>query len=179
MIIELSNWVNKETTARIRSAVESHLVGTQDDYATYRDGKTVAISKTPELQHIDQELHKIFSGLHENILSRRYNPSFPVADSGYEFHRYLPGDVCHYHADGEVADKMLRFASVTLHLSTVDNGGELVFPEQNKSVKTEEGKIVVFPPYGSFGHYTTPSDQVRDVIVFWFVYKNIKVERVL
>jgi hypothetical protein len=71
----------------------------------------------------------------------------------------------------------LRYASVTLHLNTVHEGGELVFPAQNKKVKTEEGKIVIFPPYGMFGHYTTPSEEPREVVVTWFIYANMVVRR--
>jgi hypothetical protein len=57
----------------------------------------------------------------------------------------------------------------------VHEGGELIFPEQNKSIKTEEGKLVIFPPYGMYGHYTTPSNEPREVIVAWFVYDGINV----
>jgi len=57
----------------------------------------------------------------------------------------------------------------------VHEGGELVFPVQNKKIKTEVGKIVVFPPYGMYQHYTTPSDEPREVIVSWFVYNNLTV----
>jgi hypothetical protein len=54
-----------------------------------------------------------------------------------------------------------------------DKGGELIFPAQNKAIKTEKGKIVVFPPYATHGHYTTPSPEVREVVVTWFVYSDI------
>jgi hypothetical protein len=70
---------------------------------------------------------------------------------------------------------LLRYASVILHLNTVREGGELVFPEQNVKIQTEEGKLVVFPPYGMYGHYTTPSNETREVIVSWFVYNGINV----
>jgi hypothetical protein len=147
-----------------------------------RDGKTVNITKTPNLAEIDNFLLQLFGRVQENVIQQRYRPSNPSADSGYEYHLYSPNEVCHFHADYEFTEdteqSFLRYASVTLHLNTVHNGGELVFPAQNKQIKTEEGKIVIFPPYGMFGHYTTPSEEPREVIVTWFIYKNLILRRI-
>lgn len=148
--------------------------------STYnRDGKTVSLSTIPELGHIDNCLHQLFARVQAEVIVHRYKPPFPSADSGYEYHLYQPGEVCHYHADGEISSEndFIRYASVTLHLNTIEEGGELIFPAQNKKVKTEAGKIVVFPPYGIFGHYTTPSQEPREVIVTWFVYEKFKAVR--
>jgi len=175
MIIELPDWADKTTTAKIREAVAPYKRGFEP-YGTYRDGETVNISRTPDLAEIDQLLHDVFTTAQRDVLTRRYKPPFPSADSGYEYHCYNPGDVCHLHGDGETCNGFLRYASVVLHLNTVSEGGELVFPAQNKSVKTEEGKVVIFPPYGMFGHYTTPSPEPREVIVTWFVYNNVRVQ---
>jgi hypothetical protein len=148
-----------------------------------RDGKTVNITKTPELQQVDAFLSKLFSDIHSNVVFQRYRPP-PVCtsgDSGYEYHLYEPGDVCHFHADYEFhsgdEDTLLRYASVVLHLNTVNQGGELVFPSQDKKIKTEMGKVVIFPPYGMFSHYTTPSEEPREVVVTWFVYTNHVIRR--
>ena len=181
MIIEIPNAVENSKVNEIREAVRPFV--DQAPPSTYnRDGKSVAISTVPELAHIDNYLHKLFARVQAEVVSHRYKPAFPSADSGYEYHLYRPGEICHHHADGEVntvAEEMfLRYASVTFHLNTVKEGGELVFPTQNKKVKTETGKIVVFPPYGMFGHYTTPSEEPREVIVTWFVYQGIKAVRV-
>lgn len=165
---------------KIRESVLPHVQNTQNS-ALYRDGNTVCISHTPALKEIDEYLHGFFSDLQEKVIAQRFNVAQPSADSGYEYHKYNPGDICHYHADREFSthDKecLIRYASVTLHLNTVHDGGELVFPHQNKKVKTEAGKAVVFPPYGMFGHYTTPSSEAREVIVTWFVYEGIKAVR--
>ena len=100
------------------------------------------------------------------------------ADSGYEYHIYDSQEICNYHGDGEFdhngSEIRIRYASVTLHLNTIKEGGELIFPNQNKKVKTEAGKIVIFPPYNMFGHYTTPSEEPREIIVTWFLYRGIK-----
>lgn len=181
MIIELPGYVDKETTKRIRELAAAYFDSEGDyKYGTYRDGKTVAITKLadkyPELKELDTILHKIFQELQESLISRRYKPQYASGDSGYEYHKYEPGDVCHTHGDGEVATGLLRYASVVIHLNTIENGGELIFPNQNKSVKTEKGKVVIFPPYGMFEHYSTPADVAREVIVTWFVYDKVRVE---
>lgn len=185
MIIEIPNAVGDAELKDIKEAVKPYIDSALP--STYnRDGKTVGISRIPELEHIDNYLHQLFARVQAEVIVHRYKPPFSSADSGYEYHLYRPGEICHYHADGEFSksfvdpqpkDMFLRYASVTLHLNTVKEGGELVFPAQNKKVKTEAGKIVVFPPYGMFGHYTTPSEEPREVIVTWFVYEGIKTVR--
>lgn len=182
MIIEIPRAISSEDCSYIKQSVAPFI--TQAEQNTYnRDGKTVNISKTPELAEVDRYLLNLFGRVQENVIAQRYRPppQYGSADSGYEYHIYGPQEVCHFHADHEFSDKsyatLLRYASITLHLSTVHDGGELVFPAQNKQVKTEEGKIVIFPPYGMFGHYTTPSDEPREVIVTWFVYGDIHIRR--
>jgi predicted 2-oxoglutarate/Fe(II)-dependent dioxygenase YbiX len=183
MIIEIPKAITSEQCQRIREAVRPFL--THSEQNTYnRDGKTVNISKILELKELDDFLLQLFIRVQENVILQRYKPptECTFADSGYEYHFYDANEVCHFHSDTEFSnttqETLLRYASVTLHLNTVHNGGELVFPAQNKKVKTEEGKIVIFPPYGMFGHYTTPSEEPREVVVTWFVYKNMIVRRV-
>ena len=181
MIIELPEYVDKETTKKIRELAASYLEKHGEyKYGTYRDGKTVFITtladQYPELKELDDTLHKIFSDVQETLLVRRFKPQHSSGDSGYEYHKYAPGDTCHPHSDGEVTEHFLRYASVVIHLNTIEQGGELVFPNQNKTVKTEEGKVVIFPPYGMFEHYSTPTDVDREVIVTWFVYNNVRVQ---
>jgi protein associated with RNAse G/E len=179
LILEFPNYLDSETTKQIRDAVKP-FISHKKETAYNRDGSTVFITKIPELKDLDNKLHKIFTKAQESIILNRYKPQALSADSGYEYHLYNPNDICHYHMDGEFHDAssnktLLRYASVILHLNTVNKGGELIFPSQNKSIKTEEGKLVIFPPYGMYGHYTTPSNEPREVIVTWFVYDGINV----
>lgn len=181
MIIELPEYVDKNTTEKIKELASSYLSSHGEyKYGTYRDGKSVFITELAdqysELKEIDDILHGVFSEVQNSLVSRRYKPQYNSGDSGYEYHRYAPGDVCHTHGDGEIAGNFLRYASVVIHLNTIEEGGELVFPNQNKSIKTEEGKVVIFPPYGMFEHYTTPAKVAREVIVTWFIYNNVRVQ---
>ena len=179
MILEFPNYLNSETTKEIRSTIKP-FISCKKKSVYHREGNTVCITHIPELKNLDNKLYKIFLKAQKDIIQRKYKPIGESADSGYEYHLYNPNDVCHYHADGEVSDpkcdkSLLRYASVILHLNTVYEGGELVFPDQNVRVKTEEGKLVIFPPYGMYSHYTTPSNEPREVIVTWFVYDGINV----
>jgi predicted 2-oxoglutarate/Fe(II)-dependent dioxygenase YbiX len=179
MILEFPNYLDSDTVKEIKDELKPFESSKKE--TTYnRDGNTIYITHTPELKNLDTKLTKIFTKIQKDIIQNRYNPQWGSADSGYEYHKYNPNNVCHHHYDGELADvnakqTLLRYASVILHLNTVQEGGELVFPSQNKSIKTEEGKLVIFPPYGMFGHYTTPSNETREVIVSWFVYNNVSV----
>jgi hypothetical protein len=179
MIIELPNYIDQKTIDEIRNSVKPY-INKSNSTTEYRDGNSVFISQIPELKEIDFKLFNIFSNLQENVVKQRYNPLFTSGDSGYEYHIYNPGEICHYHSDGEVTGKsldnnVLRYASVCVHLNTVKEGGELVFPSQNRSIKTEAGKVVIFPPYGMYSHYTTASLEPREVLVTWFIYSNLKI----
>lgn len=175
MIIEISNYVNLDFIKEIKSSVIPY-INYNDNVSCNRDGNTVCISKLNELKNLDNKLCGLFKNIQTEIIQHRYKPMYASADNGYEYHIYNPRQICHYHADSEIdSDGSLRYASVVIHLNTVKNGGELIFPSQNRSIKTEIGKVVIFPPYSMYGHYTTPSDEAREVLVSWFVYKDKKV----
>lgn len=183
MIIELPNYLDVDVVNNIKEQIRPY-VPSKKQFSYNRDGKTLVISETKELQSLDAQLNKIFADIQTNIIADRYKPRFGSGDTGYEYHLYEPNDICHVHSDGEVmfdrngpSAVLLRYASVILHLNTVNEGGELVFPVQNQKVKTEIGKVVIFPPYGMYPHYTTPSLESREVIVSWFVYNNLYVHR--
>jgi hypothetical protein len=176
LILEYPNYLDLETTKKIRESIKP-FVSNKKQTAYNRDGNTVNITETPELKTLDKELLEIFSKIQQDIISYRYSIKSPTSDTGYEYHLYNSKEICHYHSDSEFnfieKKSMVRYASVVLHLNTVQDGGELIFPNQDVKIKTEEGKLVIFPPYGMFGHYTTPSEEPREVIVSWFCYKDI------
>jgi hypothetical protein len=184
MIIEIPNYVDAEFIQEIKDTVKP-FVPKESKHTYFRDGKTVVISETPDLKNLDTKLQLFFSNLNKDVIYPRYKPQYRSGDTGYEYHMYEPGHMCHVHADSEVIFEnknplenkptFLRYASIVVHLNTPNNGGEIVFPTQNKTIKTEAGKVVIFPPYGMFQHYTTPSDDLREVLVTWFVYSDLHV----
>lgn len=182
MILEYPNFINDEQLSFIKDKLNTHTDNKSVvKKCSYRDGKTIFISQINELKDLDTFLHKEVFGSEQLLeyINRRYKPAFSSIDTGYEFHRYQPGDICNIHGDGEIIKfdnntSIVRFASLILHLNTPSNGGDLIFPGLNKTVKTEAKKIVIFPPYNFAQHYTTPSTENRDVIVTWFAYDKIK-----
>lgn len=183
MIYELKNFLDAEQLNFINTEIQKFDLPNNQNikFDSYKEGTTTQISSTKELKCLDDFLYTNVFGSPKLLeyVNRRYLPQYPTGDSGYEFHRYAPGDICHVHTDGEVPMKgqqtqcLLRFASVVLHLNTPSDGAELIFPSLSKTVKTEAGKIVIFPPYGFVPHYVSPSSDVRDVIITWFVYKDL------
>jgi endo-1,4-beta-mannosidase len=177
MILQYKKYVSDEIVEEIQQKVLFFINQSQE--TTYnRDGLTVCISKlapsNQSLLELDQKLSSMFNDLSLNIVNKRFKPQFSSGDSGYDYHLYRPGDICHHHADGEIDGSMLRYATVILFLTDNDDG-ELVFPTQNIEIKPEKGKIVVFPPYGFFGHYSKPSVKNREIVMTWFVYDGVSV----
>lgn len=179
MIIKTLNAIPKELISEIRTLCGQQLDNHKEYFGSYnRMGSTVKLGSDP-LKELDKKVSAFISEFTKEIVIPQYKPFYGTSDSGYEFHRYNPGDQCLVHSDGELClseDKkssLIRYASVVLHLNTVEEGGLTVFPHQNESIKTIEGQVVVFPPYGTHPHYVTPSKETREVLVTWLVYSDI------
>lgn len=177
MIYEFPNYVDLELIQEIKNQSRKHIDLNNKDVYPSREGDTVKISFIPELKELDNKLFNLMQKIQVELIQDRFFPQHhSSADMGYEYHRYNIGDKCAYHhADGEMMNGLLRYASVIVHLSTNDEGGELIFPQHNKKIKTEEGKVVVFPPYGGFGHHVTPSSTIREVLITWFCYDGVTI----
>jgi len=183
VIVETRNFVSQPDIAYIKRCMGEHCAanpGSMQSGFYNRGGNTVSISAASGLRSLDNLLHDIFNKYYHEVIANTFRPSAESGDSGYEYHIYNPGDVCKSHVDSEIpaistGESLLRYASVVLHLNTVKEGGELVFPEQNVRIKTEEGKIVAFPPYGTHPHYVTSSSEPREIIMTWFIYANVSV----
>lgn len=175
MILEYKNYVSNDFIDEIQFKVKPFLGLTNRETAHNRDGFSVSITKTLGLEELDRKISILFCEISATILNKRFKPQFDSGDSGYEYHLYRPGDICHYHVDGEISNGLLRYATVILFLTNNDDG-ELVFPAQNVEIKPEKGKIVIFPPYGCFGHYAKPSIKNREILMTWFVYNGIEVK---
>lgn len=186
MILSLENAIPTELITKIRSRCHEQL-SIQDNsvFGRFynRTGKTINITETPSLADLDKDISAFVSYFTESLIKPVYRPMYGVADSGYEFHRYAPGEQCFVHADGEVVfyagntTSLIRFATVIFHLNTVHDGGETVFPNQDKTFKTLEGQILVFPPYSMYPHYVTPAETPRDILITWLVYDGINASK--
>lgn len=63
-----------------------------------------------------------------------------------------------------------RVLSCIMCINDDYEGGELVFPSQNRTIKLKRGQIIVFPPYWTHPHYSEKlkNDTFRYTITTWF-----------
>ena len=74
-------------------------------------------------------------------------------DIGYNMQRYRPGEYYHWHVDGGPGEFSQRQLVAIWYLNDVEGpGGETEFPLQEVSVKPEEGKLILFPPFWTHVH---------------------------
>ena len=178
MIFEFPNYVELDFVEEIKNKSRKYINFSSNHGSYNREGHTVDITAVEDLKELDHKIHQLMKGIQETIVATRYKPQHSSADSGYEYHAYNPGQRCYLHSDGETQNEFLRYASVIIQLSDNKEGGELIFPNQNKTIKSEAGKLIVFPPYGGYAHYVTPSTTMREVLVAWFIYKDIRINNV-
>lgn len=179
LFIEVYDCLNESEIESIRSEMRLHKdYNNQYQNNEYQNREGYTVSEFSEETHnlIMDRIKKVA----HNVVNPLYSPQTESADQGIEYHRYPPGSICREHADRELFffgnQSLLRYATIVLHLS--DNpDSDLVFPYFNKRIKTEAGKMVIFPPYGPYRHFTTESKTDREVIVTWLVHGNTVVIR--
>jgi hypothetical protein len=141
----------------------------QRGIGNYRECTTVFVNQLPKWNH---EKNLLIEAVRPYIID--YNNRFAIAlgisDTGFEFVRYAPGQVCNPHRDGG-ENQASVFGSMSLFMNTIE-GGELVFPEQEIEVKPEAGTALFFPASYAYPHFTKPSKQDRYVIVTFFRYQK-------
>lgn len=79
-----------------------------------------------------------------------------VADEGYRIKRYFPGEFFKFHVDCGGWSQMHRQLVLFTFLNTVEEGGQLEFPEHGISVTPVEGRMVTFPPFWTHAHVAHP-----------------------
>ena len=97
----------------------------------------------------------------------------------YNIQRYLPGEGYpqpHYEWSRQHSDRMLVW---TLYLNDVTDAGETYFPQQKQYVKSEAGKIVLFPTDWTHMHHGVVSKtQTKYIATGWFTYIDRGVYRI-
>ena len=70
-------------------------------------------------------------------------------------------------------DTKKRVLSAIIALNEDYEGGEIVFPVQNRKIKLKMGQVILFPPYWTHPHYTNnlKNNTFRYTINTWF-YEN-------
>ncbi len=133
----------------------------------------VFISGRADWKDIDGLLRQsLASALRE--MAHRY-PFFGVnrfKDIGYNLQRYQPGEYYHWHVDSGPGEFMARQLVALWYLNDVEGpGGETEFALQDVSVKPEEGKLVLFPPFWTHIHRAVTVEQgVKYIATTWVCF---------
>jgi hypothetical protein len=93
-------------------------------------------------------------------------------DLGYNLQRTLPGEYYHWHVDAGPGGFSARQLVAIWYLNDVPGpGGETEFPLQGVSVRPEEGKLVLFPPFWTHVHRgVTLQAGVKYIATTWICF---------
>jgi len=131
------------------------------------------ISGRDDWRDIDQALARQLAGVFHAFAGEF--PFFAASrfkDLGYNLQRTLPGEYYHWHVDsgpGEFRDRQLV---AIWYLNDVPGpGGETEFPLQGVSVRPEQGKLLVFPPFWTHVHRgVTLQSGVKYIATTWVCF---------
>lgn len=132
----------------------------------------LTLSNKADWKDIDQLL---FRSLASAMREFRENYPFfkgPFKDMGYAMQRTLPGEYYHWHIDGGSHAFSYRQLVALWYLNDVPGpGGETEFLYQNLTVKPEEGKLILFPPFWTHEHRgVTLESGVKYIATTWILF---------
>lgn len=96
----------------------------------------------------------------------------PFKDMGYQIQRYRPGEFYHWHIDGGSHLFSQRQLVALWYLNDVPGpGGETEFLYQDISVRPQQGKLVLFPPFWTHEHRARRLESgVKYIATTWVVF---------
>ena len=113
----------------------------------------IVVSGKPHWHDVDRALFKSLG-----IAIREFRNQFtyfkgPFKDMGYGLQRTLPGEFYHWHIDGGSHQFSHRQLVAIWYLNDVEGpGGETEFLYQDVSIKPQQGKLLIFPPFWTHEH---------------------------
>jgi|TARA_R110000823_G_C15708441_1_gene477270 predicted 2-oxoglutarate/Fe(II)-dependent dioxygenase YbiX len=170
-IIIIDNFISSEICDSIVKEIESK--ATIDEVKMNSDTNVKCKSIPCDIKHkleSFQFLNNQFVNLAKN-LNREYGIDIQLID--IPNYRKIYGNT-RIHVDG-VSDGLgktdKRTLSIILSLNDDYEGGEIVFPIQNREIKLKKGQIILFPPYWTHPHYTNDlkNNTFRYTINSWFL----------
>ena len=174
-IFIFDNMLSDEHCDFLRNFIDAHAV---------KDEKTV-IHNTNVKAYVFDLSTSTNCSLFNNILSPVINKVIRLLNAryfinvSYNFYikillRKIYGDT-QLHIDGPKSDvrikehKVLRELAFILCLNDDYEGGEIIFPSQNREIKLKKGQLLLFPPYWTHPHYTNApkNDTFRYTVTTW------------
>jgi len=133
----------------------------------------MVVSGKEHFKDIDKAL---FTSIKDTLVEfREAYPFFkgPFKDMGYAIQRTNPGEHYHWHIDGGSHEFSQRQLVAVWYLNDVPGpGGETEFLFQNVTVKPQQGKLVLFPPFWTHEHRgITLVKGVKYIATTWVVFR--------
>lgn len=162
---------------RFEANTEQQYVGrigqNQSEENSIKKTTDLRISGRADWQDVDKALMQSLAK-HFNEIGQAF-PFFAVnsfKDLGYNMQRYQPGEYYHWHVDGGPGEFSQRQLVAIWYLNNVEGpGGETEFALQEVSVKPEEGKLVLFPPFWTHIHRAVTMEQgVKYIATTWVCF---------
>ena len=129
---------------------------------------------SPEHSELDFLLEALQSGLDE--YQKRYPFLKKLSTFGQieniSFKRYYPGQAYHeLHCERSTIKTCARMLVWMFYLNDVDDGGETLFSHQEKIIKPEQGKLVIWPSEWTHAHkgLTSPSE-TKYIVSSWLSF---------
>ncbi|TVQ92365.1 MAG: 2OG-Fe(II) oxygenase [Chromatiaceae bacterium] len=96
----------------------------------------------------------------------------PFKDLGYQVQRYRAGEFYHWHIDGGSHELSQRQLVAIWYLNDVPGpGGETQFLYQDLSIRPQQGKLVLFPPFWTHEHRAARlAAGVKYIATTWVVF---------
>lgn len=133
----------------------------------------LVVSGREDWKDIDQVFFRCMGAAMAEV--RAAYPFFkgPFKDMGYQIQRYRPGEFYHWHIDGGSHEFANRQLVALWYLNDVSGpGGETQFLYQDVSIRPEQGKMVLFPPFWTHEHRSAVLDQgVKYIATTWVVFR--------
>ena len=166
----------QEMIRRFETDTENHYQGrigqTIAQEQTIKRSTDLVTSGKENWKDLDKEL---FRSLGKAIKEfRTMYPFFNGAfkDDGYAIQRTNPGEFYHWHIDGGSHDFADRQLVAIWYLNDVTGpGGETEFSHQKVTIKSQAGKLCLFPPFWTHEHRgVTLQRGVKYIATTWVVF---------
>lgn len=132
----------------------------------------LVVSNKDDWKDIDQAFFRCLAAALREFRETFVYFKGPFKDMGYQIQRYRPGEFYHWHIDGGSHDFAQRQLVALWYLNDVPGpGGETQFLYQDVSVRPEQGKLVLFPPFWTHEHRSATVQQgVKYIATTWVVF---------
>ena len=167
----------EEIIRRFEAHPEQHNAGrigqVQAQEQSIKQTMDLVVSGRPEWKDVDELFFRcVAAALAE------FRESYPFfrghfKDMGYQVQRYRPGEFYHWHIDGGSHEFSHRQLVVIWYLNDVPGpGGETEFLYQDVSVRPEQGKMILFPPFWTHEHRSRMLESgVKYMATTWVVFR--------